>query len=91
MNLVWTAPQENIGILLINQSTHCSVTGPTGSGKTTTLYTSLKKMATLRGRTSALEDPIEMVEPSFNRCVNHIDWILRAAYLCYIVIQISSW
>ena len=48
------------------------VTGPTGSGKTTTLYTSLKLMATPQVNVCTLEDPIEMVEPSFNQMqVNH--------------------
>ncbi|MFT5520538.1 MAG: general secretion pathway protein E, partial [Enterobacterales bacterium] len=53
---------------LINQPTGIVlVTGPTGSGKTTTLYTSLKKMATSEVNVCTLEDPIEMVEPSFNQ------------------------
>ncbi|MCP3674107.1 MAG: type II/IV secretion system protein, partial [Gammaproteobacteria bacterium] len=48
------------------------VTGPTGSGKTTTLYTSLKLLATSEVNVCTLEDPIEMVEPSFNQMqVNH--------------------
>ena len=58
---------------LINQPTGIVlVTGPTGSGKTTTLYTSLKLMATSEVNVCTLEDPIEMVEPSFNQMqVNH--------------------
>ena len=48
------------------------VTGPTGSGKTTTLYTSLKSLATSDVNVCTLEDPIEMVEPIFNQMqVNH--------------------
>jgi general secretion pathway protein E len=43
------------------------VTGPTGSGKTTTLYTTLKALATSEVNVSTVEDPIEMVEPSFNQ------------------------
>ena len=43
------------------------VTGPTGSGKTTTLYTSLKKIATDEVNVSTLEDPIEMVVEDFNQ------------------------
>lgn len=43
------------------------VTGPTGSGKTTTLYSSLKKLATSEVNVSTIEDPIEMVEESFNQ------------------------
>ena len=43
------------------------VTGPTGSGKTTTLYTTLKVLATSEVNVCTVEDPIEMVEPSFNQ------------------------
>ena len=43
------------------------VTGPTGSGKTTTLYTTLKQLATEEVNVTTVEDPIEMVEPSFNQ------------------------
>jgi len=43
------------------------VTGPTGSGKTTTLYSTLKELATPDVNVCTLEDPIEMIEPSFNQ------------------------
>jgi general secretion pathway protein E len=43
------------------------VTGPTGSGKTTTLYSTLKSLATPEVNVSTIEDPIEMVEPAFNQ------------------------
>ncbi|MFZ2266705.1 MAG: GspE/PulE family protein [Azonexus sp.] len=43
------------------------VTGPTGSGKTTTLYTTLKQLATSEVNVCTIEDPIEMVESSFNQ------------------------
>jgi general secretion pathway protein E len=43
------------------------VTGPTGSGKTTTLYTTLKALATSSVNVCTVEDPIEMVEPAFNQ------------------------
>ncbi len=43
------------------------VTGPTGSGKTTTLYTTLKTLATPEVNVCTIEDPIEMVEPTFNQ------------------------
>ena len=43
------------------------VTGPTGSGKTTTLYSSLKQLATEEVNVCTIEDPIEMLEPSFNQ------------------------
>ncbi|MDD2743694.1 MAG: GspE/PulE family protein [Rhodocyclaceae bacterium] len=43
------------------------VTGPTGSGKTSTLYTTLKELATPEVNVCTIEDPIEMVESSFNQ------------------------
>ena len=43
------------------------VTGPTGSGKTVTLYSTLKHLATPEVNVCTLEDPIEMVEPAFNQ------------------------
>lgn len=43
------------------------VTGPTGSGKTTTLYTSLKQLAKPEVNVCTVEDPIELVESSFNQ------------------------
>jgi len=51
------------------------VTGPTGSGKTTTLYSTLKSLATPEVNVCTIEDPIEMVEGSFNQMqvVSQID------------------
>jgi general secretion pathway protein E len=43
------------------------VTGPTGSGKTTTLYSTLKHLAAPEVNVCTVEDPIEMVEPAFNQ------------------------
>jgi len=43
------------------------VTGPTGSGKTTTLYSTLKHLALPEVNVCTVEDPIEMVEPTFNQ------------------------
>ena len=43
------------------------VTGPTGSGKTTTLYSTLKQLAVDSVNVSTIEDPIEMVVESFNQ------------------------
>ena len=43
------------------------VTGPTGSGKTTTLYSTLKMLAKPDVNVCTIEDPIEMVEPQFNQ------------------------
>ncbi|VUD62140.1 Type II secretion system protein E [Thalassocella blandensis] len=51
--------QKPHGILL--------VTGPTGSGKTTTLYSTLRALATDEVNVSTVEDPIEMVEEAFNQ------------------------
>lgn len=43
------------------------VTGPTGSGKTTTLYSSLRQIATREVNVTTIEDPIEMVFENFNQ------------------------
>ena len=43
------------------------VTGPTGSGKTTTLYSTLRQLATEEVNVCTIEDPIEMVESKFNQ------------------------
>jgi general secretion pathway protein E len=43
------------------------VTGPTGSGKTTTLYSTLRALAVPGVNICTVEDPVEMVEPSFNQ------------------------
>ncbi len=47
------------------------VTGPTGSGKTTTLYSTLRQIASPEINVCTVEDPIEMVEPSFNQIQVH--------------------
>lgn len=47
------------------------VTGPTGSGKTTTLYSTLRDLANSDVNVCTIEDPIEMVEPSFNQIQVH--------------------
>ena len=47
------------------------VTGPTGSGKTTTLYSTLKQLASSEVNVCTIEDPIEMIEPSFNQIQVH--------------------
>jgi general secretion pathway protein E len=51
--------QHSHGIIL--------VTGPTGSGKTTTLYSTLKHLSTSEINLCTVEDPIEQIEPSFNQ------------------------
>jgi general secretion pathway protein E len=43
------------------------VTGPTGSGKTTTLYTTLKQLAQPEVNVCTIEDPIEMIDPRVNQ------------------------
>ncbi len=43
------------------------VTGPTGSGKTTTLYSTLKQLALPEVNVCTVEDPIEMIESAFNQ------------------------
>jgi general secretion pathway protein E len=47
------------------------VTGPTGSGKTTTLYSTLKTLATDEVNVCTVEDPIEMIETAFNQTQVH--------------------
>jgi general secretion pathway protein E len=57
---IWNSMiQQPNGILL--------VTGPTGSGKTTTLYSSLQMLATPDVNVCTIEDPIELVVPAFNQ------------------------
>ncbi len=63
---------EDKDLAIWNGLTHRSsgivlVTGPTGSGKTTTLYTTLRELATSEVNVSTLEDPIEMVVDAFNQ------------------------
>ncbi|WP_236179554.1 GspE/PulE family protein [Pseudomonas mosselii] len=54
-----TLLQRRQGILL--------VTGPTGSGKTSTLYASLRHLATPQVNLCSIEDPIERLEPAINQ------------------------
>lgn len=57
---IWNSMiQQPNGILL--------VTGPTGSGKTTTLYSTLQQLATPDVNVCTIEDPIELVVPAFNQ------------------------
>jgi general secretion pathway protein E len=57
--------------MLIRPNGILLVTGPTGSGKTTTLYSSLRQVATSEVNVSTIEDPIEMVEETFNQTQVH--------------------
>jgi general secretion pathway protein E len=43
------------------------LTGPTGSGKTTTLYSTLRRLATDEVNVCTIEDPIEMIQPALNQ------------------------
>ncbi len=43
------------------------ITGPTGSGKSTTLYSTLKNIASPEKNIITVEDPIEMVHEEFNQ------------------------
>lgn len=47
------------------------ITGPTGSGKTTTLYSSLQELAAPEVNITTIEDPIEMVHEPFNQVAVH--------------------
>ncbi len=47
------------------------VTGPTGSGKTVTLYSALKVLASPEINITTIEDPIEMVWDDFNQTAVH--------------------
>ncbi|MCP3928192.1 MAG: Flp pilus assembly complex ATPase component, partial [Bacteroidetes bacterium] len=51
--------QKPFGIVL--------VTGPTGSGKSTTLYSSLSTLSTSEVNITTIEDPIEMIHEDFNQ------------------------
>jgi general secretion pathway protein E len=64
------------------------VTGPTGSGKTTTLYSALTTLSTSEVNITTIEDPIEMVNPRFNQtAVQNKVGITFAAALRHILRQ----
>ena len=71
------------------------VTGPTGSGKTTTLYSTLKALATPEVNVCTIEDPIEMVEPAFNQMQVQpqidLDFAERRAHAACARTPTSSW
>lgn len=74
---VLTRPFQQLGLvnedlvrwndIIKNNNGIVIITGPTGSGKTTTLYSTLKMLATDEVNVCTIEDPIEMVEDSFNQ------------------------
>jgi len=43
------------------------VSGPTGSGKSTTLYSTLRRLSTPENNVITVEDPIEMIHEDFNQ------------------------
>ncbi|MCL2326327.1 MAG: GspE/PulE family protein [Proteobacteria bacterium] len=47
------------------------VTGPTGSGKTTTLYSALRALHSQNVNITTIEDPVEMVNDAFNQVQVH--------------------
>jgi type IV pilus assembly protein PilB len=49
------------------------VTGPTGSGKTTTLYSALSELNTIERNISTAEDPVEFNLPGINQVQMHED------------------
>jgi general secretion pathway protein E len=63
------SPEEAAGWTALVERPHgiVLVTGPTGSGKTTTLYSTLKRLATPDVNVCTVEDPIEMIAPEFNQ------------------------
>ena len=68
-NLLGFSPEETRVWNSMIQQPHgiVLVTGPTGSGKTTTLYSSLKQLATEDVNVCSIEDPIELIDGSFNQ------------------------
>jgi general secretion pathway protein E len=67
-DLGFTDDEHNVWQHLIKQPGGILlVTGPTGSGKTTTLYTTLKQLAQPEVNVCTIEDPIEMIDPRVNQ------------------------
>ncbi len=68
LDLGFTDREEQVwGDMLKSPNGIILVTGPTGSGKTTTLYTSLQQLATPEVNLCTVEDPIELIVPAFNQ------------------------
>ena len=57
------------------------VTGPTGSGKTTTLYSVLRQVATPEVNVITIEDPVELIQPALSQVQVHhrIEFTFAAA------------
>ena len=62
---------QQIKSFIANTNGIILVTGPTGSGKTTTLYSLLKVLSTSEVNVFTIEDPIEMVYEGFNQTAVH--------------------
>jgi general secretion pathway protein E len=58
---------EDLNLLLQQPNGIILVTGPTGSGKTTTLYTALSELNTSERKIFTVEDPIEYQLPGINQ------------------------
>ena len=59
---------ERLGAALELPNGIVLVTGPTGSGKTTTLYTGLLVLNSVTRKVVTVEDPIEYQLPASTRC-----------------------
>jgi len=59
--------QKNWSDMIDNPNGIILVTGPTGSGKTTTLYSAIKHLARPEVNICTIEDPIEMIDEQFNQ------------------------
>ncbi len=67
-NLGFTAKEAKEYLSFISKSNGIIlITGPTGSGKTTTLYSTLDKLSTEKINVMTIEDPIEMINEQFNQ------------------------
>ena len=61
------SPRERLGAVLDRPYGIFLVTGPTGSGKSTTLYTALSRLNTQERKIITVEDPVEYQLPGINQ------------------------
>jgi len=61
------SPRERLGTILDMPYGIFLVTGPTGSGKSTTLYTALSRLNTQERKIITVEDPVEYQLPGINQ------------------------
>lgn len=63
------SPRDKTVYNMMSRSPHgiVLVTGPTGSGKSTTLYSTLKEVSSPDINITTVEDPVEMVHEEFNQ------------------------